>query len=235
MIKEAIQYLRDTAKKQVVEVNKRNYNSELIPITEPTIETIHTQTLTSLSDYILSNPDEIELDNVFIHVNSHNRASIISSSFGSFKQRELYLVSSFEAPSINYGSYMDLEKFLVMLNSNFQITDDLVNLVDIISNVVDKSEKSVVDNGLQQNVTIKKGLEFPKEVKLPRLVQLKPYRTFPEIDQPVSDFYIRIQKIGEENHYALFEADGGRWKNDTILLIKDWLVENIAKPITVIS
>lgn len=45
------------------------------------------------------------------------------------------------------------------------------------------------------------------EVK-PRVV-LKPFRTFVEVDQPESEFLLRISDKGE---IGLFPADGGVWK-----------------------
>ena len=40
-------------------------------------------------------------------------------------------------------------------------------------------------------------------------MKLRPYRTFKEIDQPESQFLLRLNENG---NIGLFEADGGMWK-----------------------
>lgn len=57
---------------------------------------------------------------------------------------------------------------------------------------------------------------------VPNPVYLKPFRTFTEITQPESAFVLRMRESGGIQ-VALFEADGGAWKNEAILAIKDYL------------
>ena len=61
-------------------------------------------------------------------------------------------------------------------------------------------------------------------------VTLKPFRTFREIEQPESEFILRYQnRNGIEA--ALFEGDGGCWKLDAILRIKEWLSDKTEIPV----
>jgi hypothetical protein len=67
--------------------------------------------------------------------------------------------------------------------------------------------------------------------KIRARVTLAPYRTFREVEQPRSEFLFRLRNKAPDNlpECALFEADGGRWKLDAMLTIKEWLKDR--KPI----
>lgn len=60
---------------------------------------------------------------------------------------------------------------------------------------------------------------------MPNPVYLAPYRTFAEIEQPVSKFVFRMESGPKA---ALFEADGGAWKNEAILKIKEYLQKELS-------
>ena len=53
-------------------------------------------------------------------------------------------------------------------------------------------------------------------------MKLRPYRTFTEVVQPASDFIFRM-KEDRGITCALFEADGGAWKNAAMKNIKEYL------------
>ena len=60
------------------------------------------------------------------------------------------------------------------------------------------------------------------------IVRLSPYRTFREIEQPESQFLLRIRTDDRGNaEVALFEADGGVWRNEARLRIAEYLKEHI--------
>jgi hypothetical protein len=66
-----------------------------------------------------------------------------------------------------------------------------------------------------------------QEIVKPR-IKLAPYRTFREVDQPVSDFVFRLRGRHEGTPMcALFEADSGRWKLDAVSAVATWLSKNI--------
>ena len=57
-------------------------------------------------------------------------------------------------------------------------------------------------------------------------MKLKPYRTFTEVEQPESDFIFRMKDMGSVC-CALFEADGGAWRNVAMHNIKAYLQEQL--------
>ncbi|KHO31340.1 hypothetical protein OR63_10900, partial [Clostridium tetani] len=82
----------------------------------------------------------------------------------------------------------------------------------------------VGDDGVSQAATIKTGVASVNEVKVPNPVVLAPFRTFPEIEQPESKFIFRMQSGPRA---ALFEADGGAWRNEAMIKIKAYLEEQL--------
>jgi hypothetical protein len=237
MIKAALEYLDNLLKKPWVEIEGKMYNvkldNTLIPLEEvdkvriQQVPTMETHTLTSIIDYLKLNPDNLDLKKMYIHILSHAEVFLTSIITGDYREKELYILAQCLIPEIPLNRFLDIETFLIMLNSNFLPTNDLRNIIEIVSKVVDNKVINFEDDGISQKVNIKSGIELVREEKLPVLNTLKPYRTFVEADQPYGDFLLRARKGSEELQYALYEADGGVWRNKAILIIKDYLERSL--------
>lgn len=60
------------------------------------------------------------------------------------------------------------------------------------------------------------------------IVTLAPYRTFQEVEQPVSQFVFRVDN---KRNVTLAEADGGMWKLDARRTVKQYLCGQLADEI----
>ena len=60
-------------------------------------------------------------------------------------------------------------------------------------------------------------------------VPLRPFRTFQEVEQPESEFLLRMD---EEGNIGLFEADGGMWKLTARQTVKAFLEAKLADLVT---
>jgi hypothetical protein len=237
MIKEALEYLFNLEKEPWVELDDKMYNvkldNTLIPIEEVNkiklqrVPVMETHTLTSIIDYLKLNPDNLDLKKMYIHILNHAEVFLTSIITGDYREKEVYIHAKCLVPDILLNRFLDIETFLIMLNSNFLPTNDLRNIIEIVSKVVDNKVINFEDDGISQKVNIKSGIELVREEKLPVLNTLKPYRTFVEVDQPYGDFLLRARKGSEELQYALYEADGGVWRNKAILIIKDYLERSL--------
>lgn len=65
------------------------------------------------------------------------------------------------------------------------------------------------DNGITQTVAARQGVSLKSYVSVKPRVKLIPFRTFREVEQPASEFLLRVDSDGE---IGLFEADGGAWQ-----------------------
>ena len=88
-----------------------------------------------------------------------------------------------------------------------------------------KAFDRVIENLADPNTGFK---EARKITIIPSPARLKPFRTFVEVDQPVSSFVFRMKddRCGGVQ-CALFEADGGAWTISAMEEIKSYLVKEL--------
>ena len=76
---------------------------------------------------------------------------------------------------------------------------------------------------------------------MPNPVTLIPNRTFLEVEQPGREFVLRIKDSSGAPAFMLVEAEGGLWKHEAMLNVKDFLANALAdetelmKNITIIA
>lgn len=233
MIAEAMQKVFDLsilANKEVV-IDGRTYApgylTEIKPSKSPVTEAICLCTLSGLvASYVEAdkNPDLSYL----VHVTSESRVEIISDVFGPNRQRETYAVASPILDGFVFGRYTDLETFIIALQSQFVQDQTTAAILKLVGNIKDEKVKTTADDGVSQQVTARVGISRVENVPVPNPVSLAPFRTFPNIDQPVSRFVLRLQSgagSGTEPKVALFEADGGAWRNEAMANIQEFLNE----------
>ena len=114
------------------------------------------------------------------------------------------------------------EEAMIELRSKYQHTDDIDYLLKLLGSITLENSVKSDDNGLNQQVTVRKGIALTDNVPVKPIVKLKPYRTFFEVEQPESEFLLRI---GDGGRIGLFEADGGMWKMTARYTIKAYLQE----------
>ena len=107
------------------------------------------------------------------------------------------------------GGYRERETALIELRSLFLPGEGVEYLLDLLSRISDESQVTSVDNGVTQTVEASHGISLKSTVAVRPRVELQPFRTFLEVDQPTSEFLLRIDG---SDRVGLFEADGGVWK-----------------------
>jgi hypothetical protein len=233
VIKEAIDKIlslsKNTAPIQTTVIGGRTYTSaELTKISEPLIDDIQVHNLSGVVEYLKSDFDA-RLP-VIIHIISPTEVRVLTGLNGDLNRSSLLKASAL-IPRIRFGEYYDLESFNVLLQSCFVpwLDDGNMNdrerILQLVGNVTDSEVTTFGDNGVSQQVTAKSGVATVENVPVPNPVHLKPFRTFVEIEQPLSAFVLRMQKGPTA---ALFEADGGAWKVIAIASIKSYLQEHLA-------
>lgn len=84
---------------------------------------------------------------------------------------------------------------------------------------------STNDNGVTQTVEARQGVALNALVEVKPRVLLRPFRTFLEVEQPESEFLLRVHP---EEGIGFFEADGGIWKLEAKKNIADYFNTNLA-------
>lgn len=230
--KEALEYLVDLGMERdsIIQLEQGTFSREnLKRVNDPVATTLKVSTLTGLVDYIKANVDELKGE-LLIQVKSHDEVRLFSK-LNTDRDRELYIQAEAILPNnIRYNSFIDTENFNIMLQSSFVDTGDKAVLLKYTGLVQDEAVKSTGDDGVSQQVTVKTGVASVGQAIVPNPVSLAPYRTFPEVEQPTSKFIFRMQSGPRA---ALFEADGGAWRNQAILNIKNYLEKELEKAINV--
>lgn len=230
-LKDGINRIVELAEVEKFDIRGKTYTSKgLVPLKEPLPEKILVSTLTGFVDYY-KNCDVDFGERPVVYVWSPTGVSLMSTLVGPFEQRKVYIEANAILPSLTFGQYQPLEDFIVSLQSRFVENDDVKKILKIVGNIEDKNIRKYTDDGVTQAVSATVGIARVDNVPVPRVVKLAPYRTFLEIKQPESPFILRMRqgKDGAEPACALFEADGGKWKNDAILGIKAYLKKELPK------
>lgn len=230
-IKEALQYAVELAgqeEKVIVDetgiewydANKHNLK-ELWPKRYP--DKIYLNTLDSLIDYFKNNINEIAEERTIVIVDNSREVYVYTEN-DELEKRTLLIRVEAGLPNLSFGQFMPADEFNIMLQSKFLNEYDRENVIDFASHLVVEAGQDIEDDGISQITTVKAGVASRQKAKAPNPVKLAPYRTFLEVEQPESDFILRLDKNA---NLALFEADGGFWKLQAVRLVKNYLSENL--------
>lgn len=241
MIKGGLQYIVGLAEAKIHEIHGDMYSDKALHIIEkhiPKADAIKMCTLSSLVDYIKSNTDEMD-EKMIIHVVSPEEVRFYSM-LDMNRDRENIAVVYAQIPSFKFGQFIDHETFCINVQSKF-IDDpdsDKALLLKFAGTVESGSVAEYGDDGVTQKATVKNGIASKTDAVVPNPVKLRPYRTFIEVPQPASEFIFRMNQSRSGGiECAIFEADGGAWKNAAMKNIKEYLEFelNACENITVIS
>lgn len=220
-------YVEEHQEPVITEIDGHKYtNKSLHRVTKPEREALSVSSLSALVNYIHSNVDAhkgafiVVIDNVL-------KVSVWEAIDVATKQRELLIVARGDHYSPEFGSYKELDRFIIELRSRFVPTDHSSLVLSALGNLKKDESIHVNDDGITQRVTAKQGVSYETET-LPNPVTLKPFRTFAEIEQPESEFVLRIN---DGLRALLEEADGGVWKLVAMKRITEFLEEALSDEI----
>ena len=224
--REALEYLVNLGEKKepIIELDQGTFSRvSLNRVTEPVASKLTVSTLTGLVDYIKTNVDHLE-GKLLIQVKSPEEVALYSP-LNADREREKYVSAEAILPNnVVYDRFLDTERFNIMLQSAFVDDEDKAKLLKYTALITDDTVKNFGDDGISQKVTVKTGVASVSDAVVPNPVTLAPFRTFPEVEQPESKFIFRMK---EGPSAALFEADGGAWRNKAILNIKAYLEKEL--------
>ena len=231
MIAAAIDKIVSMAKPIIIDVDGEKYSTEHIMRVpaELRAEPLEVATLTSLVQYILDFPENMKKIPAFVHVISHKRVELLTA-LDSDRKRECLMIVKSETPDIPFGRYLENENMIIAIQSMFKDdpTTDKETILRFTGTVTSGSIKEYGDDGVTQKATIKQGVASKTEAIVPSPCLLRPYRTFAEVEQPASKFIFRMRELREDViESALFEADGGAWKNEARENIRNYLEEKL--------
>ena len=208
------------------------YQGKLQAITwDPQPQCVNVGTLSGLVDF-LKDAAPFELDELLAIVENERSVRVYGPE--SEKTRIMPVIGSAQMSSdlktFDFGHWMDQETFLINLYTQFdRDMDDFKRLVGYASKVVNDESISQTDDGISQKAVLKSGIHSEESSELaPSIVNLRPYRTFRDIEQPVGMFVFRMKKGPAGVSFALFEADGGAWRLVAMASVVSFLRERLS-------
>ncbi|HEM3511922.1 TPA: hypothetical protein U1B47_001270 [Streptococcus suis] len=203
----------DANKTRMVELDPKRYP-----------RTLELSTLTSLVEYLKSDLNGMQDQRLIVAVEKNDEVCVWSEN-DEFEHRTLLVDVKARVPELTFGRFISSEQFNIMLQSNFIDDADRGALLEFASALKIENGAEIEDNGVSQVATVKNGVASLAKGKVPNPVDLRPYRTFNEVEQPASKFVFRIDKNAQ---MALFEADGKRWVQEAVGNIAAYLKAELA-------
>lgn len=223
-----------TAIEKIVELGAPNYHVEsgytytdkqLHVIEEPRVPTLTFHTLDGLVNALRAEYKKF-YGSILIDVTDEENITVFSAISNIDRQREMPYKVRAEVVDIPFDRKLDYETMMITLKSKFVDTPELRDLVQLLGTITEENNAMLSDDGFTQTVVVRKGIALKDNKAVNPIVKLKPYRTFCEVEQPESEFLIRLSEGG---YVALYEADGGAWKLQARRNVADYLKTALAE------
>lgn len=169
------------------------------------------------------------VDRVYVSVPTATSVEVFTTPRADLRNRRIYLcdAEATDIPGFRDTTY-SYEQAVIALRSRFAPSEDQAYVLDLMSHLVSGQEITTEDDGITQQVRLKAGIQMVKTACTRPIVRLRPYRTFQEIEQPESEFLIRLD---EKRNLTITEADGGMWKLAAREIIKKFLEDKLSDEI----
>ena len=182
--------------------------------------------LDSIVKLIRNELEMLEALPVYIRVDGAEAVSVFTS-YAAYMDRDSLYSATCDVPGFWEG-FREPEQAIIELRSKFAPDEGVNYLLDLLSRINKENGVTTRDNGVSQEVEARSGISLKQMVQVKPRVTLCPYRTFLEVNQPESEFILRLD---EDGNVGLFEADGGMWKMEAKRRISAYFEENLAAEI----
>ena len=230
MLKSFIQYIVGLSAPTIQDIKGEIYSDKQLHRIQhiPYAQEITMNTLSSLIEYIKSGVDAFG-GKMIIHVKSPTQVSMYSA-LDVERNRENIVEVRANVPEFSFNRFDNHESFVIGVQSKFvdDPATDKALLLKFAGTVEAGSVAEYGDDGISQKATVKTGIASKGDAIIPSPARLKPFRTFVEVEQPISDFIFRMKDDRSGGvQCALFEADGGAWKISAMEAIKEYLTKEL--------
>ena len=235
--RDTIEKLIELATPLTVEVDGKTYATQSLRLVEekeklrniPKCKTV--TSLDALAALISREAVNLYPDsNLFISCSGYDRVTVYTDVFTDslerWERQELYVCELKDAPGW-HDDWYDYERAVIALRSRFVPNDGTEYLLDLLSRMSNKAEVNTTDNGMTQSTTVHQGIALVGKETVKPIVPLRPYRTFQEVEQPESQFLVRIREGRQGNEIGILEADGGMWKLTARKTVHAYLEEQL--------
>ena len=212
MLQKALQYLVGLKANQTYEIDGRTWSDNrlnLVEVKKNYPAHITCGGLDSIVALVMSELDRLEPMTlpVYIRVDSPTTVNVFTSWDEFYVRSPLYVAET--KPCGLRDGYRDFDTAIIELRSKVAPGEGVDYLLDLLSRINQENVVSITDNGITQTVEARSGIALKQMENIRPRVPLRPFRTFLEVEQPQSDYLVRINKEGQ---IGFFSADGGVWE-----------------------
>jgi len=225
MIKAAIEKIQELCEPNIVQVDGHYYmvSGDKYREVKPELEMDAPINLSSLDALVAFVKTEAvkRYPMVYITIPDHMTVECFTHPDDNLRKNRVYLYKATATDVPGWGEKVALgfEEAQIALRTRFQPTPDTDYALKLLSDITLGGKVTFNDNGIATSVVTKKGIDLQSNAAIRPIIRLRPYRTFQEVEQPESQFLIRIN----ERNITFIEADGGMWKLAARKTVKDYL------------
>ena len=220
MLAEFVEKIVSLKENKTHEINGETYSDSILYrvakyIPEP--NPVRFSMLSALVTMIKTEYKKIDGAPIVVHVCGFDNVDVYTSYRDEYTRANLYTAK----PSVlmPHSDWMEHEEAIISLKSRYIENEDSLYLLNLLSRINLDQSVSSTDNGVSQTVEARKGISLNAIEKVKPRVTLRPYRTFFEVEQPESEFILRV---GDGGAIKIIEADGGMWKKTAVESIKNY-------------
>lgn len=228
MLEKAIAKIQEMTRREinVLTIGGREYATGEMRLIEPPEyrpSVLNLSSLESVITMVRTEAAKCEDRTIYVHVESHREVAVFTTYDEKARRDYLYRAVA-EVVSTPVDRWTEKDDLIIALNSVFIPNEDTEYIQTVLNKITEESKVTASDNGLGQNIEMQKGIALKENAKLKTRVLLKPFRTFPEVEQPESEFILRARDGGA---FLIKSADGERWVLDAKKNIKEYLLKEI--------
>lgn len=224
---DAVRAIQAGVQPELIVVREREYSSRpvFLPPAEPVpARPVILHTLAALAAFAIDQQEKLgTAEKLIIHVDSPTDVELMGD-VRSDGQRPVFAVARCERKPFDFGRYQEQSDFVLGVQISFVNNDEKHRLLSLVGTIKSSRVIEASDDGVTQTVMARKGITREAEVDVRNPFELQPYRTFAEVEQPVSPFVLRLKGESDELPMAgLWSCDGDAWKLDAVKNIADYL------------
>lgn len=235
MLREMIQEIVGLAHGKILDVHGQAYSRHALkelpsPAALATTFTVHS--LSGFVDYVGYDIDRGKENAELILVSDPREVLLMSTLTGAWKQRDVFArAEPFKGKDFPFGTYLSVENFVIGMQTAFVQDENTAAVLRLVGNLQAGTTRTVVDDGVSQVATVQKSVAHKGNETVVSPVELRPFRTFQDINQPASQYVLRLHG-GEEGgmpSVKLVEVDDKLWKLQAVRDIKKHLDKFLPK------
>lgn len=233
MLKAAIEKLLSLADVDVLNINSRQFTSRPVDEVLPNlIHPLEVHSLQAVVDFFSGKTGEncdTTTSNVVIHIVDPYTVKVLDGCANDvYRNREHYLTARCIHDEFAFGKYHDQEQMIIKLMTLFEQDEKTAQIRDVISRLTVRSDVELEDDGVSQDVTVRKSNRRGDEkITIENPMTLRPIRTFTEVEQVSAPYVLRVKDQNGIPHVAIFDASADHWKNDAIRNIRQFLEKEL--------